>query len=310
VGVNSRLKWSRPLRVRILLDTRDLINIVERERPITLRDFEAYLQAGNHQVVLSNTSVREFAGPLASGGDFLRLRPLLQSLERIPHTYIREVTIMAVELEAAVASFIAGLEPPPSSPFVDRWDRTMVSLPGGRRQVEDMLVGLRLDEIVYYIYRFNPQLFAPPAHYLPALRALLDADRALLRTGQAPARQHFIRAVKRHAASHHVSLPEGREDEFAEWVYKKPDRCLGLRLSHEVFRALTANYGDEPEAGDFSDLSQVFAVPYVDAATLDNRIRDYCRIASRKIVRMGGACNYHDRICRDAPDAMRKHPLA
>jgi hypothetical protein len=128
----------------------------------------------------------------------------------------------------------------------------------------------------------------------------------LLRGGQAPARQHFIRSVKKHAASHRVALPAGREDEFAEWVYKNPSRCPGLRLSHEVFRALTANYNDVPDVGDFSDFAQVFAVPYVDAATLDNRIRDYCRIASRKIIRMGGPCNYSERICRDVTEVMNK----
>jgi hypothetical protein len=295
--------------MRILLDTRDLINIVEREHPVTLRDFEAYLRAGNHQVVLSSTSVREFSGPLARGGDFLRLRPLLQSLERIPHTYIREVTIVGVELDAAVTSFNAGSEPPPCSPFVDRWDRTLVPLPGGRPSIADRLLDLRLDEIIYYIYLVNPQQFAPPEHHLATLQALLDADRQLLRRGQAPARQHFIRSVRRHAASHHVPLPAGREDEFAEWVYKSPDRCPGLRLSHEVFRALTANYADVPEVGDFSDFAQVFAVPYVDAATLDNRIRDYCRIASRKIARMGGVCSYSARVCTDVADLMRKYPL-
>lgn len=58
--------------MRILPDTRDLINVVERGAPVNLDDFEAYLRAGNHQIVLSNTSVREFSGPLARGG---RLSP-------------------------------------------------------------------------------------------------------------------------------------------------------------------------------------------------------------------------------------------
>jgi hypothetical protein len=294
--------------MRILLDTRDLINVVDRNAPISLADFEAYLQAGDHQLVLSNTSVREFAGPLARGGEFLRLRPLLQSLERLPHTYIREITVVAEELGTAAASFIAGVEPAVLSPFADRWDRTMVRLPDGRRGIADMLVGLRLDEIVHAIYRVNPQLFAPPGHYLPALRDLLEADRDLLRKGQAPAREHFARSVRKHAQSHRVLLPAGREDEFAEWLYKNPNRCPGLRLSHEMFRAITSNYGDRPQVGDFGDLGQVFTIPYIDAATLDNRIRDYLRIASRKIIRMGGLDNFGDRVCRDLAEVMARYP--
>jgi hypothetical protein len=294
--------------MRILLDTRDIINLLQRARP-AVNEFETYLHDGRHEVVLSMTSVREFAGPLARREDFLRLRPLLQSLERLPHTYVREVTIMADELRAAVAAFNTGAEPQPCSPFVDRWDRTLLPLPGRRPSIADSLVGLRLDEIVYYIYKSAPQMFAPPEHHLPELRKLLDQDRALLRQGRAPAREHFIRSTRRHAASHHVPLPSGREDDFAEWLYRNPDRCPGLRLRHEVFRALTANYTDIPETGDFSDFAQVFAIPYVDAATLDNRIRNYCRIASRKIVKMGGTCNYGDRLYRDLTELMMAKPV-
>jgi hypothetical protein len=106
-----------------------------------------------------------------------------------------------------------------------------------------------------------------------------------------------------------VNLPQDREDEFAEWVYKRPGRCPGLRLGHEVFRAFTANYADAPEVGDFSDFAQVFAVPYVDVATLDNRMRHYCGIASRRVVRMGGPHDYSGRICQDLADVLEKHPL-
>jgi hypothetical protein len=42
-----------------------------------------------------------------------------------------------------------------------------------------------------------------------------------------------------------------------------------------------------PEVGDFVDLNHVFAVPYVEAATLDNRMRQYCSRAARRLVRVG-----------------------
>ncbi len=294
--------------MRIFLDTRDLINVAERSAPVRLEDFDTYLRTGDHQLVLSNTSVREFAGPLARGGDFLRLRVLLQSLERLPHTYIKEITIVAEELRAGVVAFTAGAEPAAFSLFVDRWDRTMSPLPNGRQGAADRSVGLRLDEIVHAIYRVNPQLFAPPERYLRALQSLLEADRDLLRQGRSPAREHFVRSVKKHAGRHRVLLPQGREDEFAEWLYKNPNRCPGLRLSYEIFRAITSNYGDRPQVGDFGDLGHIFAIPYLDVATLDNRIRAYLRIASRKIIRMGGLHNFSDRVCRDLAEVMARHP--
>ena len=57
--------------MRILLDSRDLINIAEHSRPITAENLEAYLRARNHEIVLSFTNVRELSGPLAAGVEFM-----------------------------------------------------------------------------------------------------------------------------------------------------------------------------------------------------------------------------------------------
>ena len=282
--------------MRILLDSRYLIDVVEHNRPTPPQDFDQYLCAGNHEIVLSFTNVRELVSPLAFGDNFMRLRPLLQLLEHMPHVYIKEVTIVRAEIQAAVDAFTRGIEYEGCSVYVTRWDRTLSTLPGQRRSAADGLVNLRLDDIVYYISRVTPHVFGPPDQHLPRLRAQLEQDRASLRTGQAPARRHFIGAIKRHAATHGVALPDGREDEFAEWVYANPVRCPGLRLNHETFRALMANYEDIPETGDFSDLAHIFAVPYVEAATLDRRMRHYCGIASRKILRFGAEVDYRDRL--------------
>ena len=295
--------------MRVLLDSRDLINLIEHSRPTTSQEFDAYLRSHNDEVVLTFTNVRELAGPLATGGDFMRLRPFLQSLEQMPHAYLKEVTIVAIEIQAAVEAFNAGTEYPENrSPYVTRWDRTLMTPPGQQRSATDNWVNLRLDEIIYYIRRFNPGIFAPPKHHLGNLQAILQNDRNALRAGQAPARQHFIRSIKAHAATHRVSLPNGREDEFAEWVYANPGRCPGLRLNHETYRALMANYADIPETADFSDLAQICALPYVDAATLDRRMCHYTTVASRKILKLRGPINYVDREYRDVADFMQRHP--
>lgn len=96
--------------MRILLDSRDLIDLVEHKRPIPVSDFDRYLRAGGHEIVLSFTNVRELAGPLATTGDFLRVRPFLQAIEQLPHTYIKEVPIPAFEIRAALEAFNAGTE--------------------------------------------------------------------------------------------------------------------------------------------------------------------------------------------------------
>ncbi len=292
----------------ILPDTRDLIDLTEHHTPVIVRAFGDYLRVHNHQIVLSFTNIRELAGPLARNTDFLRVRGLLQELEAMPHTYIKEVAIVGMEIRSAVQAFDAGTEYQPISPYVVRWDRTILPMPGQINPEYERLVGLRLDEIVYDVFRFQPQVFAPPNHQLPTLITLLEQDRALLRAGKAPTKQHFLNAVRKHAASHRVALPQGREDDLAKWIYSNPSRCPGLRLNHETYRQLMGNYGDVPEVGDFSDLAHVFAVPYIEMATLDNRMRDYCSRASRLLVRLGLTVDYRDRLCFDLADLMQKYP--
>lgn len=294
--------------MRILLDSRDLINVVERGRPITALDFDTYLRAGNHQIVLTFTNVRELASPLAGGVEFLQIRPLLQALEQMPHTYLKEAMILAAEIQSAVNALNGGTEYECCSPYVTRWDYTLGTGPGQQRSPVENWVGLRLDQIVYFINRARPDVFAPPEHHLPQLQEQLENDRERLRAGQAPARQHFISSIKKHAASHGIRLPNGREDEFAEWIYANPNRCPGLRLNHETYRALMANYADVPETADFSDLAHVSAVPYVDAATMDRRMRHYCAVASRNTLGVGAANDYADRLYQDVAALMQAHP--
>jgi hypothetical protein len=294
--------------MRILFDSRDLINVVEHARPITVTGLENYLRSRNHTNVLTLTNVRELASPISSGIEFMTIRPLLQALEQLPTTYLAEAKIPGVEIQAAVNAFNAGREYEAPSVYVRRWDYTLLLPPGQRTSATDDWVGLRLDEIIYYIKRSRIDVFAPPSHHLDALRAQLQNDRQSLRLGQAPAREHFSRAFRRHAATHGVILPAGREDELIEWTYSNPDRCPGLRLNHETYRALMANYQDVPETGDFSDLAHVSAVPYVEATTLDRRMRNYCSIAARKMTRLGSTHNYADRLHHDVSALMQHYP--
>jgi hypothetical protein len=295
--------------INILPDTRDLIDLTEHSQPGASDAFREYLLSHNHQVVLTFNNVRELAGPLAVGDrDFLRIRPYLQSLEAMPHTYLKEVRIVGIELQSAVAAFTNGTEYQDVSPYVNRWDGTLMTQSGQVTSYFEMLVGLRLDEIVYEVFRYQPEAFAPLTEKLPDLVTLLEQDRELLRAGKAPIREHFKCSIKKHANYHKVALQVGKEEEFARWIYSDPRRCPGLRLNHEVYRRLMRNHTDVPEVGDFVDLNLIFAVPYVDAATLDNRMREYCSQAAGSLVRLGLVVDYRNRLYRNLVDVMQKNP--
>jgi hypothetical protein len=57
--------------MRILLDSRDLIAVVERQRPITPQQADEYLRSNGHELVFTFTNIRELVAPLATGSDFL-----------------------------------------------------------------------------------------------------------------------------------------------------------------------------------------------------------------------------------------------
>lgn len=234
------------------------------------------------------------------------VRPFLQALESLPHLFLREVSIFAIELQAAIDAFAAGNEYRDPSPYVRRWDHTILNAPGEQRPVEDYVVGQRLDNVVFLINVSRPDVFAPPRRHLPTLQTIIEGDRNLLRSGKLPPKLHFTVSLKKHAASHRVAPPQGREDEFARWVYSNPNRCPGARLNHEIFRSITQNYGDKPEVGDFTDLALTTAIPYVDVATLDARMRDYCGRASKKMLKFGAATDYAARVYEDVADIVQR----
>jgi hypothetical protein len=294
--------------MRILPDARDLINLTEHGQPVAPDVFCEYLQANQHQIVLSFTNIRELAGPLARRGDFLQVRRWLQALEAMPHLYLQEVSIVGREIESAVQSFNSGIEYRPINIYVTRWDRTLMMPRGQQRAEYDRFVGLRLDNIVYDMFRGRPQVFAPPEEHLPRLIHQFEQDRERTRVGVSTPRGHFINAFRRHAQSFGIQLPVGREEDLARWVYTSPTRCPGTRLHHETYRQLMANVADIPEVGDFSDLAHIFSVPYVEAATLDNRMRAYCTQASRRLSGLPGGVDYRDRLYRDLAELMQRNP--
>lgn len=295
--------------MRILLDSRDLINLLERRTPFDVNEYSRFLRDGEHVNVLSFTNVREMAAPLSLGAEFMSLRPRLQSLEALPTEYLRETTLMKDELAAALIAFTTGTEYRKPNLYVRRWDSTMSPVPGRDQQRIEGLVNLRLDEIVYLTYRGDPQVFLRPRIYIDHWRKILEEDRKLLQRGQLSQSKHFIRSIRNHATRHNLTLPAGREDEFGAWIYQNPRRCEGIRLNHEMYRLLLSNKGDIPEASDFSDLAHVFVLPYVDAATLDRRMRHYVRTAAQKMLRPGAEIDIGARVYENLTDIVTKNSM-
>jgi len=156
--------------MRVLLDTKDLINVLEHDRPVKLSELRGYLVAQNSTIVLTFGNVRELAAPLAQGAPNVHVNFLLQRVETLPVSYLAEVMLPVNEVRAAVHAFNSGAEYEPIDPYVSRWDQTMSGTPSAAAR---SLI-LHLNEIVLLAAREDRSLFGGFGFYEESLRKLFE----------------------------------------------------------------------------------------------------------------------------------------
>ncbi|HEU4888671.1 MAG TPA: hypothetical protein VFV49_12360 [Thermoanaerobaculia bacterium] len=76
-------------------------------------------------------------------------------------------------------------------------------------------------------------------------------------------------------------------DAFARWVYADPAICPGWRLLQETFQEFRCDIGARVAKGDLPDLTHLSLLPYMRAATLDRKWREYIARARRKLAKDG-----------------------
>lgn len=188
--------------------------------------------------------------------------------------------VLAEEIIAAKEAFVKGGEPKPIDPYVRRWDYTFVW--PGPSPAEDF-VNFRLDEIVYSIYKQNLSLFEPYREGGKLLRGLFSADRQLQPHERKSLADNFADSVRKHGAHWNIDYEKIDVDAFGHWIYDNPMRCPGLRLGYDIYHELLSNVGDIPKDGDIPDFAHIYAVPYVDQATLDRRMNHYFRTVVKRL---------------------------
>jgi hypothetical protein len=284
--------------MRFLLDAKDLIDVVEHGRPIALADFDEYLRSRGHEIVLTTTNVRELAAPLATDGDFLKMRGLLQGLEALPVCYLREWAILHEELLAAWRAFEGGTRYEGINPYVGRWDETLFPGEASTR----IFVNFRLDEIIYRLWRRNPRILLMPPRTIAWMRPEFTRQRNLPASERLSLKENFKGSVGRHLQSGRlcgaIDVSEEKIDvaAFGKWIYSDPRRCPGFRLHYGVYHELLGNVGDTPKDSDLLDFAHVMAVPYADAITMDRRIGDYTTRVSNRLHRQYRSVSYAGRI--------------
>ena len=289
-------------KTRILIDAKDLINVVEHGTPVSAGDFDFFLRDNNASLALTHTNVSEFVAPISKSRDFLSIRPFLQRIEALPVCYLREPSVPAVEITAALDGFTKGCEPQPINPYVPRWDYTFHLIgPAPAAQI----VGYRLDEIVYDLFREYPQAFEGYASKAPFLRQQFAEDRKLSANIRKDLVGNFVETLRRYQKQWNLNYGGVEVDAFGRWIYENPARCPGLRLSYDVRHEILANPGDIPSDSDMPDFAHLFAIPYVEAATIDRRMMHYFQTVTKRLQKINPAIQYDRQTYRNIDDLMK-----
>lgn len=290
----------KPMTKNLLLDAKDLIELLERSDPMPKSEFHAWLVAHDARVVLTYTNVSEFANCFQGVSDRLYIRSIVQALESLPVTYLREATIQVEELKLALDAFDNGLEPSRPNPYVPRWDHTFAKY--GEPPPAEMLVGYRLDMMVFDLLDNIPKRRTPLTD--AALNAI-RADRTIAKADRPKPREALTANVQKYMKYWNLPLPSRPIEEFGKWLYSDPTRCPGFRFATELFWALVANQTDTVRDSDVWDNAHFPAIPYVDYATLDRRMTGYCQEITARLRKQNSAVDYGDRSFRNLAELMK-----
>ena len=157
------------------LDSRDLIVLVERRSPVETDRFEEKLRLGPSELVFSMHNISECCAPLVYAGVISSVMRTLNRLEQMPHLYVVEARIEALELREATSAFLEYREYTPiAPPVVPRFDYvvSVFEEPPTKDYIE-----YGLAQMIYDLWTIDKTLFAGYPSHAKQLRAILESDR-------------------------------------------------------------------------------------------------------------------------------------
>jgi hypothetical protein len=280
----------------IYLDSKDLINILEKSKPLSVEQLENFLKGGNHEIVLSFLTIMEIAEPLLHKKATTNVMVLLKHIEKLPHPYIHR-DISRLELEEALRAFSTGDNYKGIFPFVNRFDET-VDL--NASPPTKNYINYRLSETVWDLYCFGA--LGGLDNYSEKLRKTFTADRAL--SPRPTLKKHFAKTIERNIGLDRLPIPHENISTFADWIYSDASRCPSVRLGYEVWHKMVRNITDIPHDSDLEDFQHISCLPYVHLMTLDRRMQGYVCQVSKDI-----SVDYSKKIFRNTKEFLNKMSL-
>jgi hypothetical protein len=273
----------------LYLDSKDLINLIQRNDPMTPADFAHTLQQRNTQLALSWSNVIE---TVTFRERNIRLtRERAEVLEQLPHRYILGLPpLIRTEFRAAYRSFLAN-DPQVArvDSLVDEWHQALRE--PGQRNVLDLYINYGfVDQIVELVF-YNSEVGRNTERETNFYKNEVSADRQHAAAVRHSA-QWFRAAIFQTLRNTRLFLPHQIFEQFCDFLEANPALCPGWLLFQESYGDFCYNVNDEGQRGDSPDFSHIITAPYVDNITLDRRMAGYARTASQRLSRDTGLATF------------------
>ena len=277
--------------MKLYLDTKDLIEILQEEASGTRGHLEESLRRGCHYLTVSFHIVSEMSAPLIRATSKTNVMALLNRLESMPIIFIRS-GIERLELGEALEAYSGKREYRGVHAFVNRFDQTVVLHASPSTGI---FLNYSIAETVWDLHCHG--VLKGLESYATRMRQIVAADRRMNKTPTLKA--NFAKMIDLNLKLYKFSLSGLVLSDFANWIYENPNRCPAIRLCYEVWHKIVKNKTDSLEDSDMEDYQHLACLPYVDFMTLDRRMHGYVSQASVSI-----SLDYQNRIFRSFQDLL------
>lgn len=251
---------------------------MERQSDAHVAEVGEWLHQQGHKLVLSLSPILECCVPLTKPKSEAIVMRTLARIEKIPHTFIAEAKIHRDELISAVTAYSENNEYESIDPYVSRFDEVVSPFHPPATKV---YLTYGLAQTVFELWKVKPDLFGQDVRHSEILASSRELDRS--RPDYGRHEPNFPEYLRRTFAQFNIAFPADGVEALASWIWAKPDRCPAMRLGYELYHQILRNTNDRSGASDIGDLTHAGCLPYVDAMTLDRRMRNYVAQADRAL---------------------------
>jgi hypothetical protein len=274
----------------VFIDSRDLIECVERHVPCGVTRLASEFRKRNAAAVLSFSNLLEVIPrkqKLSYACEFAK------RLEQIPHVFIPHTHVSTFEFNEAVVAFREKRRPNHTLPTLDSYGSYLCTFAPGSPPSPEFVAEVSRVSLSDHVRALltDGESIELDSHQIhrAAMQKVLDQHRAVLGSKRT-SKKLLAEMVEGQLAE--LNLEVENFAAFFDWLYRDPQICPGWRLLQEVFQEFRTDSTASVSESDVPDLTHIYLVPYVRAATLDGKWREYVRRASQRLVREGISVSY------------------